>query len=910
MASSSNDYRQQMEHKETRKNWSEPPTQVLIPSRQPGPRHLMMRGEGSRTSQFNILDPVSRTVAPIHKRPRTSYDGQVRRVGQNDPTSHKFRLDHKVASYNRNQVVDEGSRRTPLITPSSLAEMPNSFLEERILGQVHRRSRSTDSFDLVGQLDSDIQDLTAEPGPSETRKRDQSPDYSSFSKLSPFQNYSILPSESQLRHLDMHTVRKKSRIHQMKDQNGKIRQLSIISTKAPAPVSHNESWRFKASQDPLVASSIKPSPKKARDLAQFEVDASPINVKVSMAYIGNDQLNTEDSLSLTFRDEPMDGGPSISFVLDGEDTKITERDVEFITTTPSASLLFICLSKDGRLYKDLVHRRRMKQRTLEPDHFPDRTLSFKVEGLRLGSEEVTSIINALQRDKRSTRLYYNGAQFWQRLTKSHQSADTRQRTTTIVHQARDKSDSSLTSPEPEPGEADNRPDMDIVPQDHSTEVPSRKTRSTRAKDSKSADNDEIILVYPFTGAGGIQITRGEHHRLEPGGYLNDTLIEFGLRLWIETVKQRDPDLAEQIHIFSPFFYKKLKNKNFEAGYNAVRKWTSKVDIFTKRYLVVPINDSERVHWYLAIILYPENVLRMGVSDQEQVQTPKYPDEDTEMTDATDNEPLFLQEDQKDVSTPPARVSSGAASPMGSPQPLDTEEGQKEAEEVEEELKEVGTPDSGFSPHELTNFTTEELDELDNGEVDESWKLLQDCTYLLIFDSLGGRHPATFKNLKQYLAYEARHKRGIEIEDVDQIQHKQVKSPVQPNYCDCGVYVIQTAQTFLENADAFFQRLMDKKDPLTDHHQLWREERFGTKRQELLDNISSISEYWKQWKKRQPPSETQSSELILELADADKVASKPQPLPSEDDNDSEVEIIGEVSAPKGRVRSPIKRRRGL
>ncbi|KAG8760094.1 hypothetical protein FRC14_004080 [Serendipita sp. 396] len=137
-----------------------------------------------------------------------------------------------------------------------------------------------------------------------------------------------------------------------------------------------------------------------------------------------------------------------------------------------------------------------------------------------------------------------------------------------------------------------------------------------------------------------------------------------------------------------------------------------------------------------------------------------------------------------------------------------------------------------------------------------------------------------------------------------------QSPVQPNYCDCGVYVIQTAQTFLENADAFFQRLMDKKDPLTDHHQLWREERFGTKRQELLDNISSISEYWKQWKKRQPPSETQSSELILELADADKVASKPQPLPSEDDNDSEVEIIGEVSAPKGRVRSPIKRRRGL
>lgn len=38
-----------------------------------------------------------------------------------------------------------------------------------------------------------------------------------------------------------------------------------------------------------------------------------------------------------------------------------------------------------------------------------------------------------------------------------------------------------------------------------------------------------VLIYPFTGPGGVQITRGEHRRLEPSEFLNDTIIEFGLR---------------------------------------------------------------------------------------------------------------------------------------------------------------------------------------------------------------------------------------------------------------------------------------------------------------------------------------------------------------------------------------------
>ncbi|KAJ7179975.1 hypothetical protein C8R43DRAFT_941712 [Mycena crocata] len=56
-----------------------------------------------------------------------------------------------------------------------------------------------------------------------------------------------------------------------------------------------------------------------------------------------------------------------------------------------------------------------------------------------------------------------------------------------------------------------------------------------------------------------------------------------------------------------FFYKKLNKKNPREGYESVRKWTSKFDLFQKKYIIIPINEN--LHRYLAIIYQPEHVLR-------------------------------------------------------------------------------------------------------------------------------------------------------------------------------------------------------------------------------------------------------------------------------------------------------------
>ena len=86
-----------------------------------------------------------------------------------------------------------------------------------------------------------------------------------------------------------------------------------------------------------------------------------------------------------------------------------------------------------------------------------------------------------------------------------------------------------------------------------------------------------LLVYPPTGTGAVNITRGDLKRLDEGQYLNDTMIEFGLkcappctwsyvladvcdRLWLDDVRKTHPEIADQVHVFNSFFYKKLSSK--------------------------------------------------------------------------------------------------------------------------------------------------------------------------------------------------------------------------------------------------------------------------------------------------------------------------------------------------------------
>ncbi|KAF8526112.1 hypothetical protein JB92DRAFT_2700765, partial [Gautieria morchelliformis] len=71
-----------------------------------------------------------------------------------------------------------------------------------------------------------------------------------------------------------------------------------------------------------------------------------------------------------------------------------------------------------------------------------------------------------------------------------------------------------------------------------------------------------ILLYPSTGTGAVNVTNGDLKRLEPGEFLNDTLIELGLKLWLHDLRVHRPEFADQVHVFSSFFYTQLNQKKY------------------------------------------------------------------------------------------------------------------------------------------------------------------------------------------------------------------------------------------------------------------------------------------------------------------------------------------------------------
>lgn len=71
------------------------------------------------------------------------------------------------------------------------------------------------------------------------------------------------------------------------------------------------------------------------------------------------------------------------------------------------------------------------------------------------------------------------------------------------------------------------------------------------------------------------------------------VINFYMNLLVE--RSKDPSLPS-VNTLNTFFYPKLRG----SGYSAVRRWTKKMDIFSKDILLVPVHLG--VHWCLSVSL--------------------------------------------------------------------------------------------------------------------------------------------------------------------------------------------------------------------------------------------------------------------------------------------------------------------
>ncbi|EPQ51077.1 hypothetical protein GLOTRDRAFT_141216 [Gloeophyllum trabeum ATCC 11539] len=500
----------------------------------------------------------------------------------------------------------------------------------------------------------------------------------------------------------------------------------------------------------------------------------------------------------------------------------------------------------------------------------------------------------------------------------------------------------------------------------STEPPTR--RSTRSSlsgrpDSPVLDPDELILVYPPSGTGAVNITRSDLLRLQPGEFLNDTLIEFGLKLWVNELRERDPELADQIHVFSSFFYKKLNTRNREEGYQSVRKWTSKFDLFRKKYIIVPINEN--LHWYLAVIYEPEHVLRPPMehpkantrsqkADErgatEETGTTEAPEANRAASPSNISESISglssaTQGDEEAVakhllsgrrsrsvtdSVAGAPEQSEVGDSAGSTGPIDIDEDDREiprsssltpiGSDMEMETASNGAPRSstpraaadtskvsGVPPSQFyssaskkgkqrappTPFPMDIVPEA-GAETDEIGEPPavdgRPTTYIFTLDSLNASHKQVINVLTRYLAWEAKDKKGLE--ESSPAVGLQAHVPLQPNYCDCGLYLLHFAKTFMKDPSRISRLICSrKKGTDTERKADWDAENVGAFREELSLRILQLSEEWKK-------DRAAKEEERKRLAGAEKPASGGVSAADGSDDDIVLEDVRPARTPRG------------
>ncbi|XP_051636919.1 sentrin-specific protease 7 isoform X12 [Manacus candei] len=311
-----------------------------------------------------------------------------------------------------------------------------------------------------------------------------------------------------------------------------------------------------------------------------------------------------------------------------------------------------------------------------------------------------------------------------------------------------------------------------------------------------------LIVYPPPPAkGGLGVTREDLECLEYGEFLNDVIIDFYLKyLLLEKAPKR---LADRTHIFSSFFYKCLtrtektsegdvKVSVAQRRHRRVRTWTRRINIFSKDYIFVPVNEES--HWYIAVICFPW--LEEAVYEECPHQN-----------SLSHQSPLRSESEN----TRPGSVFFKGEEEMDSNRILFSKGGNEIAAAA-------SVLDSAISKISLSN----------------SKRQICKRPCILILDSLkAGSVQKTVQVLREYLEmeWEAKRKTHREFSKSTMIDLCP-RVPKQDNSSDCGVYLLQYVESFFQNPIVNFEEPLHLEDWFP--RQLIR-----SKREEIRDLILQL-----------------------------------------------------------------------
>ncbi|CAI7616072.1 unnamed protein product [Penicillium pancosmium] len=394
------------------------------------------------------------------------------------------------------------------------------------------------------------------------------------------------------------------------------------------------------------------------------------------------------------------------------------------------------------------------------------------------------------------------------------------------------------------------------------------------------------LVYPPNGKKKAEVTVEDRDRLRDDEFLNDNLIAFYMRFLQDHMERTNPEAAKQVYFFNSYFYDTLtKTPRGQRGinYSGVAKWTRNVNLFEYNYVVVPINQN--AHWYVAIIcnlpkllgeteaIKPKPDVEESASSNDKSPPNQTESEVHEILESPEPETGHgTNQVGRSTESPPsqsartrlASLSLENESGLGTTEESSGEprkelpQEEKQANETDKatDLKEPSSADEwpvedDHHPPPPKPSTTslkskptgpkpDPLPASQNSTTKKKGKGGQkydpDQTTIITFDSLDLARSPTVRILRDYICEESSSKRGkgVEPKDVKGMRARQI--PLQPNFSDCGLYLLAYLEKFVQDPDQFImkllQREMDEKDD-------WPPLGSGLLRQRLRDFLDQL-----------------------------------------------------------------------
>ena len=291
------------------------------------------------------------------------------------------------------------------------------------------------------------------------------------------------------------------------------------------------------------------------------------------------------------------------------------------------------------------------------------------------------------------------------------------------------------------------------------------------------------LVYPPDGKQRETVHFSDLERLDDDEFLNDSLVALFSKYLQHGLESHNDSLFKKMHFFNTYFYESLcrgsKSKR-EINYNNVKRWTAKVNIFSRDFVIVPVNEN--LHWFVAIIC---NLPHFRTRSQEAL-------EEEEDIVEMDND------DTTDTTNGHAESSETAHNTQQSFEELS----------LEEKLHANGTMDDMLPAQSKSTPKSRGRKKKPRPSLQ---KYETDKPIIITLDSLGLARSSTVAALKQYLVQEAKDKQGWDI-DITELKGMTAKSiPTQDNYSDCGLYMCMYLEQFMKDPYGFVEKILRREE---------------------------------------------------------------------------------------------------